>query len=707
LQIEDCRLQNLIYNLQSTIYNLQSTMDQRMPKQAPQHLDFLSPVSLCDGIGPKRGAALRESGIETVGDLLNHFPRRYIERSTIIPLGSIGSFIKTTCTVSGTIEKVHVERGRRGRLRALLSDGTGSIELLWFAGVPVFRNLVKPGNRFLVTGKIGHYIHFQMVHPIIERLHESKEFDHASSLPFYPITEAMREAGINHRSLSKVIGWALDHCTHFPNPLPLAVEKKRSFPPLETCLRQIHRPETIDKLERYTARLRYEELYRIALTLRWSRREFALPGRSMHPCGLDSGFRSTLPFSLTEDQEKAITVLYADAASKHRMHRLLQGDVGSGKTLVAFFACLPALASGLQVAWLAPTEVLALQTFHLIEQWLATLGMNASLCRGGMNQADRANLCSGLAAGTVRFVVGTHALLQPDIRFKHLGMIVIDEQHKFGVEQRLALHEKDKASDLLLMSATPIPQTLAQTLYGDLEVVTIEKPPKGRLPVATHLVPDLKRVDMERFVRTMIEKENAAAYWVVPRIEKDDAEDVVKDAGTTFESLSHGSMHGIPMACLHGRLAIEEKERIVRQFIEGSVQLLVSTTVIEVGIDIPRATSMVIENAERFGLAQLHQLRGRVGRGGAKAWCFLLSPLANDPDTAQRLSYFCAHSDGFKIADKDLELRGPGEVGGFRQSGWEDLKMADIVRDAPLFREIQAEIEHHLPMVDPQTKPDR
>jgi ATP-dependent DNA helicase RecG len=683
------------FKIKST--NLQSTTDQRMPKQAPQHLDFLSPVSLCDGIGPKRDAALRESGIETVGDLLYHFPRRYIDRSKIIPLGSIGSFIKTACTVSGTIEKVHVERGRRGRLRALLSDGTGSIELLWFAGVPVFRNLVKPGNRFLVTGKVGHYIHFQMVHPMIERLHESNEFDHTTSLPVYPITEAMREAGINHRSLSKAIGWALDHCTHFPNPLPFAVEKKRSFPPLETCLRQIHRPETIDKLERYTARLRYEELYRIALTLRWSRRAFALPGRSMHPCGLDSSFRSTLPFSLTEDQEKAITLLYADAASKHRMHRLLQGDVGSGKTLVAFFACLPALASGLQVAWLAPTEVLALQTFRLIEKWLAALGMNTSLCRGGMNQANKVDLCSGLAAGTVRFIIGTHALLQPDIRFKHLGMIVIDEQHKFGVEQRLALHEKDKASDLLLMSATPIPQTLAQTLYGDLEVVTIEKPPKGRLPVATHLVPDHKRVDMERFVRTLIEKEHAAAYWVVPRIEKDDAEDVVKDAGTIFESLSHGSMHGIPMACLHGRLAIEEKEHIVRQFIEGSVRLLVSTTVIEVGIDITHATCIVIENAERFGMAQLHQLRGRVGRGGAKAWCFLLSPLANDPDTAQRLSYFCAHSDGFEIADKDLELRGPGEVGGFRQSGWEDLKMADIVRDAPLFREIQAEIEQHLP----------
>ena len=665
-----------------------------MSKSASQELDFLSPVSLVQGIGPRRVDALRDSGIETVGDLLYHFPRRYIDRSKVVPLESVGSYRDTTCTVTGVIEKAHVERGRRSRMRALLSDGTGIIELLWFAGIPLFRNLIRPGVTLLVTGKIGYYKHFQMVHPIVEQVQSGEDGAPAPCLPVYPISETMRDAGISHRLLSKAVFWALDHCTHFPNPLPAATEKKRSFPPLRQCLRMVHRPDQIEKLEIFTARLRYEELYRLALTLRWSRRAFARPGRVMHHKDLADRFRSTLPFTLTDDQENAIRVLYADAASQHRMHRLLQGDVGSGKTLVAFFACFPALAGGLQVAWLAPTAVLALQTWRLVSSWLKMLGMTASLVRGGMPAVQKRKMIEEIASGAVRFVVGTHALLQPTVRFKQLGMIVIDEQHKFGVEQRLALQEKDPASDFLLMSATPIPQTLAKTLYGDLDIVTIEKPPQGRLPVASRLVPEEKRAEMERFIRKTIVEQGGAVYWVVPRIEQDDTAEIVKDARSVFELLLKGPFNGMPVGCLHGLMSDDEKERVIQSFITGTIQILVTTTVIEVGVDIPRATCMVIENAERFGMAQLHQLRGRVGRGGGKSWCFLLSPLAGDPDASGRLCYFCGHTDGFDIADKDLEIRGPGEVAGFRQTGWDDLKMADIVRDASLFREIQEEIEH-------------
>jgi ATP-dependent DNA helicase RecG len=665
-----------------------------MPKPAPQEIDFLSPVSLVHGIGPRRVAALRESGIETIGDLLYHFPRRYIDRSEIVPIESVGSYRDSICTVTGVIEKAHVERGRRGRLRALLSDGTGTIELLWFAGIPLFRTMIRPGVKLLVTGKIGYYKHFQMVHPIVEQVQSGEDGAPAPCLPIYPIGEAMRDAGISHRMLSKAVFWALDHCTHFPNPLPEATEKKRSFPPLQQCLRMMHLPDSIDKLEVFAARLRYEELYRLALTLHWSRRAFARPGRAMHHKDLADRFRSTLPFTLTGDQENAIKVLYADAASQRRMHRLLQGDVGSGKTLVAFFACFPALAGGLQVAWLAPTAVLAMQTWRLVSGWLKMFGMDASFLRGGMPAAQKREMMEEIASGAARFVVGTHALLQPAVRFKQLGMIVIDEQHKFGVEQRLALQEKDTASDFLLMSATPIPQTLAKTLYGDLDIVTIEKAPRGRLPVVSHLVPEEKRADMERFIRETIVRQGGAVYWVVPRIEQDETAEVVKDAHTVFELLLKGPFNGMPVGCLHGQLSDDEKERVIQSFITGTIRILVTTTVIEVGIDIPRATCMVIENAERFGMAQLHQLRGRVGRGSGKSWCFLLSPLAADPVTSERLDYFCGHSDGFAIAEKDLEIRGPGEVGGFRQTGWDDLKMADIVRDAPLFREIQEEIEH-------------
>jgi ATP-dependent DNA helicase RecG len=663
-----------------------------------QPLDFLSPVSMIDGFGPKRVAALRESGIETAGDLLYHFPRRYLDRSHIVPLRDIGEQVNKTCTVCGTVEKNRIERGRKSRLRVLLSDGTGTLELLWFAGVPIFRTMLTMGTKIVATGKVSAYTHLQMVHPMVERLPENGEPQLAQPFfPLYPISESMREAGISHRLLMKAVSWLLGNIGRFPRVLPEPIEKKRSFPPLEQCLREIHMPADPAKLDEYAKRLRYEELFRLALTLRWSRRKFALPGRAMLPGDLPECFRKQLPFALTGEQEKAIGILYDDAASNRRMHRLLQGDVGSGKTLTAFFACFPALASGLQVAWLAPTEVLALQTYRLIASWLAPFGFRAELLKSGVTADDRRRISGELADGTAMFVVGTHSLLEPSVRFKQLGMIVIDEQHKFGAEQRLTLQEKDVASDFLLMSATPIPQTLAKTLYGDLDIVTIMKPPPGRRAVETHCVPENKRNDMEQFVLREIREHGAAAYYVVPRIEQDENLETLRDAETTFAELKKGAFAGIPSGCLHGRMNSREKERIMKSFAGGAIKLLVSTTVIEVGVDVPQATIMIIENAERFGMAQLHQLRGRVGRGSQKSYCFLLTPSSSDDAVAERLSFFCRHHDGFKIAEMDLTLRGPGEVAGFRQTGWEDLKLADIVRDAELFREIQEEIETALP----------
>jgi ATP-dependent DNA helicase RecG len=538
----------------------------------------------------------------------------------------------------------------------------------------------------------------QMVHPMVERLADDGGQQVAQPFfPLYSISEPMRDAGINHRLFSKAVRWLLDRISRFPEVLPEPIERKRRFPPLERCLREIHLPSDPARLDEYLRRLRYEELFRLALTLRWSRRKFALPGRSMLPGDLPERFRKQLPFALTGEQEKAVGVLYDDAASSRRMHRLLQGDVGSGKTLAAFFACFPALAGGLQVAWLAPTEVLALQTIGLIASWLAPLGFSAELLKSGVTAEDRQRITRALADGTARFVVGTHALLQPSVKFKRLGMIVIDEQHKFGAAQRLTMQEKDTASDFLLMSATPIPQTLAKTLYGDLDIVTILKPPPGRQPVETQCVPDGKRSDMERFVLDEIRERGAAVYYVVPRIEQDGSGETLRDVETVSAALRKGAFAGIPCGCLHGRMSSIEKERVMKSFAAGALKLLVSTTVVEVGVDVPHATVMIIENAERFGMAQLHQLRGRVGRGSVKSYCFLLTPFDMDSGTAERLSFFCGHHDGFRIAEMDLKLRGPGEVVGFRQTGWEDLQLADIVRDAELFREIQEEIETLLP----------
>lgn len=663
-------------------------------KNSHQPIDFLSPLSMVEGLGPKRVSAFRESGIETAGDLLYHFPRTYLDRSHIVPLNDLGEYLNRTCTISGIVERARIERGRRPRLRVLLSDGSGSIELLWFAGVTIFRNMLTPGTEIIATGKVSAYKHMQMVHPMVERTGGKgvRPF-----FPIYSISEPMRGAGISHRLISKAVHWFLGSISRFPQVIPGPIEKKRRFPPLGQCLREVHMPSDPSKLEEYLQRLRYEELFRLALTLRWSRRKFALPGRPMVPGGLDGRFRKQLPFALTDEQEKAIQTLYADAASDRRMHRLLQGDVGSGKTLTAFFACFPALAAGLQAAWLAPTEVLALQTFGVVSSWLAPLGFRAELLKSGVAAEDRHRITAGLASGGTRFVVGTHALLQPQVKFKQLGMIVIDEQHKFGAAQRLTMQEKDLASDFLLMSATPIPQTLAKTLYGDLDIVTILKPPPGRRPVETYCVPESRRNDMERFVFKEIKERGASAYYVVPRIEHDESLETIRDAETAFAELRKGAFEGIPCGCLHGRMTSDEKERVMKSFAAGAIKLLVSTTVVEVGVDVPAATVMIIENAERFGMAQLHQLRGRVGRGKEKSYCFLLTPPGTDSAGTERLSFFSRHHDGFMIAEMDLTLRGPGEVAGFRQTGWEDLQLADIVRDAGLFRQIQEEIEDMQP----------
>ena len=660
-------------------------------------LDFLSPITAIKGLGPRRVAGFAESGIETVGDLLYHFPRRYLDRSTIVPIGRIADFINSSCTIAGIVEKIRVERWGRGRLRALLKDDTGEVELLWFGAMPAYRNMLTPGVRVMATGKVGEYRHVQMVHPMVDRIDADGGAPEPAFFPIYPISESMREAGISNRILFKAIQWTLDAVTRYPEILPEPIVTKRGFPPLDQCLREIHQPRDAAMLDPYRDRLRYEELFNLALTLRWSRRKFALPGRSMKPGDLPSRFRTRLPFALTAGQEQAIATLYNDAASPMRMHRLLQGDVGCGKTLVAFFASFGALASGFQVAWLAPTEVLAMQTHKRIETWLGRLDLHAELLLGSTVAQNKRRIFGDLASGRLRFIVGTHALIQPAVKFKALGMIVIDEQHKFGAAQRLSLQEKDPASDFLLMSATPIPQTLAKTLYGDLDLVEIRESPAGRHPVSTHLVPEERRSEMERFIRSEIEKKQAAAYYVVPRIGQDEDSESSVEIAATVKKLAAGAFKGIPTACLHGRMTSKEKERTIRSFADGGVKLLVSTTVVEVGVDVPHATCMVIESAERFGMAQLHQLRGRVGRSGEKSHCFLLTSPSADAEARERISFFSRHHDGFKIADRDLSLRGPGEVAGFRQTGWEELRIADIVRDAELFRTIQHELDAMIP----------
>ncbi len=656
----------------------------------PSQLDFLSPLHVIPGLGPVRVKAMQDAGFKTIGDLLHHFPFRYIDRSRIIPLKDLPDFLNQTVTVSAEVIRVRLERGRRPRFRVLVEDSSGQLEVLWFQGVTYVSKTMAAGDHLFLTGKISQYKRIQMVHPVVEKAAGKGEI--GAFLPVYSIRESMRDAGVNQKLLIKSINWILRSLKQYPRVLPQSLETKHNFAPLDECLKKIHNPDSLSNLEQYRERLKYEELYRLAITLRWNRKKFALPGRAMKPGDLDAKLKSLLPFSLSPSQLKAIKTLYDDAASCTRMHRLLQGDVGSGKTITALFACLPALNEGLQVAWMAPTDVLARQSLQVLSSFLDRLGIRHGYL-GASAGVEKNRVLKALASGEIQFVVGTHALFMPSVKFSRLGMIVIDEQHRFGAAQRLALQEKGPSSDFLLMSATPIPQTLARTLYGDLETVDILTPP-GRQKVSTHIVPENKRADMEKFI---FDKINAGdrVYYVVPRIENDsdDDEDTeLKTVDSTVEELRSGVLGNVPLLKLHGQLVSDAREEIMRDFRDGPPAVLIATSIVEVGLDVKEATVMVVENAERFGMAQLHQLRGRVGRGEKKSYCFFLSG-SEDPLVLKRLNFLCGCSDGFQIAEWDLQNRGPGEVNGFRQSGWDDLKMADILKDSAIFKEILTELE--------------
>jgi ATP-dependent DNA helicase RecG len=727
--------------------NLISILNYIYAMTSSSQIDFLSPLHKIPGLGPKRVGALEAVGVKTVGDLLGYYPVRYVDRSKRVAIKDAGGFVDSVVTVRGVVDWARGEYWGRAKYRVTVKDGSGAaMDAMWY--FPLMK--IARGETLVLTGKvIENHGKFLMIHPAFEKV-TGEGGEAMPALAVYSIREQMREAGVTQKLLRKAVEWALDNVGSYPRVLPDAIESRHDFPPLDECLRKVHIPGDLAELDKYRARLKYEELYKLALNLRWNRRKFALPGYPMTPGDLDAKLRAALPFDLTESQEQAIKVLYDDAARPERMHRLLQGDVGSGKTVTALMASLPALNSGRQVAWMAPTEVLARQTKAVVEQYLGALGIRVDYLGSGGAPEKRQSL-KDLASGELRFVVGTHALFMPSVRFRNLGMVIIDEQHRFGAAQRLKLQEKGPASDFLLMSATPIPQTLAKTLYGDLGVVEITSRP-DRAPVSTHIVPHGKRGGMEQFILEQVSG-GAKAFFVVPRIDQqgDDFEDdggdkpkgkpagksaggssgksvnkaggkspakknsgggidkpspakhnsgdnsanesSIKTVDSVAEALSRGPLASVPIHKLHGQMSYEERDAAISAFRDGPPGVLVATTIVEVGIDIREATVMAVENPEFFGLAQLHQIRGRVGRGGKPSYCFLLPGAGQSEGTAERLKFLCGCSDGFKIAEWDLRARGPGDTAGYRQSGWDDLRAADIVEDAGMFGEILRETE--------------
>ena len=637
------------------------------------------PVNYLKGVGPARAESLRRLGIVTARDLLFHIPRRYEDASTITPIASLETGMDGT--IIGKVISKGIIPTRKGLriFQAVLKDDTGMIEASW-PGQPFLDRTIEKGDFMLLTGPVRFY-HGRQLQPR-EYIQLGKDDDGVKGgkvLAVYPATEGLS---------FKVIRGIID--THLDSLLPLVREylpddllRMGGVPGLRDALRMVHRPRTIAEGVEGRARLAFEELlfvhvlHRRANALKRERRRgIAFQNRRQ----LTSALKKVLPFTLTNAQTMAVREIVADMSSDRKMHRLLQGDVGSGKTIVALFAALLAMENGYQAAIMAPTELLAEQHARTFTRLLEPLGIEPVLVTGSLSSRARKAAAQKLASDEPVLAVGTHALVQDAAVFGRLGFVTIDEQHRFGVEQRAAISAKGDSPDVLLMSATPIPRSLALTMYGDLDVSTLDERPAGRQPVTTVMRPESARERVLEFVARETEK-GRQAYVVYPVIEESEKTDL-KAATTMYEQLSAGPFAGRVVGLIHGRVPPDEREKIMRAFRDGKIDVLVSTTVIEVGIDVANATVMLIEHPERFGLSQLHQLRGRVGRGAEASYSILLGDVGDE--AAERLRIFVETDDGFEIARADLRLRGMGDLFGQQQSGEATFKIADPVRDEEL-----------------------
>jgi ATP-dependent DNA helicase RecG len=648
------------------------------------------PIQFLKGVGPRRAEAFGRMGIVTARDLLYHVPRRYDDASEIHPVAAAG--VGMDVTAVGRVRSKGVVPTRSGLriFQAVIQDESGMITCAW-PGQPWLDRRIRKGDVLLVTGPVK-FFHGRQIHPreftLLGREGEEDEGTSGTIFVSYPASEEVPQ-WVLRRVFARNLDWLLRQA-EAEEYLPQEERRALGLPSLDRALASLHRPASLEDVEEGRRRLAFDELFFLQLVQAQVRHQQteAQPGIPFRRTNrLIRPLYESLPFQLTGAQARVLQEIYADMASPQRMNRLLQGDVGSGKTVVALFAMLLALEGGYQAALMAPTELLAEQHARRIGEMLDPLGLETLLLTGSRGAADRRNVLAALAGGEAHLVVGTHALIQDAVDFQRLGLVVVDEQHRFGVRQRMALGEKESRPDVLVMSATPIPRSLAMALYGDLDLSVLDEMPPGRKPVETLLKSPGHREEIYRFLDKAME-EGRQAYVVYPLVDDSDKVDL-RSASEEYRRLSGEVFPHRRVGLLHGQLPAEEKDAVMRGFLAGELDLLVSTTVIEVGIDVSNATVMVIEHAERFGLSQLHQLRGRVGRGGAKSTCILVS----EPGelARERLAVFKRTSDGFEIAQADLEIRGQGDLFGPQQHGRDPiLRFADLLRDEDLLRKAQA-----------------
>jgi len=637
------------------------------------------------GVKEAQAKKLKRLGVQTVDDLLHLFPRRYQDFSALKTINRLQ--YGEEVTIIGQIKETTKRETRRGftLITSIVTDGTGFIEATWF-NQPWLLQRLRPGRQIVLSGKVEEYLG-RLTFQSPEWEHLSKELLHTARLvPIYPLTEGLTARWLRAIMKSVVDRWA----NQLPDHLPAYVRERAKLADLPTAIANIHFPENGDVLERARRRLAFDEFLLIQLGVLRQRRMWQKePGQPLRvDDGMVGSFVGSLPFALTVAQRHALDEILADVQKTQPMNRLLQGDVGSGKTVVAAAAMRVAIANGKQAALMAPTEILAEQHYHTLSDLLkGTTGANIRLLIGSMTKSEKEAIRAEIASGQTNVIVGTHALIQEHVEFQNLALVVIDEQHRFGVEQRAALRQKGFNPHLLVMSATPIPRTLALTLYGDLDLSILDEMPPGRQPIKTRWLMPLERERAYTFLRKQV-GEGRQGYVICPLVEESDKVEA-KAAVEEHRRLQHEIFPDLKLGLLHGRMKGDEKEATMRAFKDHQLDILVSTAVVEVGIDVPNATVMVVEGADRFGLAQLHQFRGRVGRGEHASYCLLLSDARNE-QADERLKIIESTHDGFKLAEADLEMRGPGEFFGTRQSGLPDLKIAKL-SDVKILEQARAE----------------